>query len=100
MPSPASLVLVMRLVGFVALAYYLSIGRRPTLRGIAAFIVLTIGGLGFYEGFTLAVREDSRSRYGRVVPGVVDEMYESDGRGRTCTSGGHEGPRAGTSGFL
>jgi len=100
MPSAASLVLVVKLVAFVAIAYYLSLRKTPTLRGIIAFLIVMTGALGFYEGFTLAVREDTRARYGRVVPGVVVEMYQSDGHGRTNASGGREGPRAGTSGFL
>ena len=69
MPSAASLVLVVKLVAFVALAYYLSLRKTPTLRGIIAFLIMMTGALGFYEGFTLAVREDARARYGRVVPG-------------------------------
>ncbi len=100
LPSPASLVLVLRLVAFVALAYYLSLHRLPTLKGIIASILLMIGMLGAYEGFTRAVQEDSRSRYGRVVPGVVEEMYQSNGSGKTYTPAGREGPHAGTSGML
>src|SRR5262245_54581114 len=100
LPSPASLVLVIRLVAFVALAYYLSLHRLPTLKGIFAAILLMIGMLGAYDGFTRAAREDSRSRYGRVVAGVVVEMYQSNGAGRTYTPSGREGPHAGTSGLL
>jgi hypothetical protein len=100
LPSPTSLVLVIRLVGFVALAYYLSLHRLPTLRGIFAAFLLMIGMLGAYEGFVAAVHEDSRSRYGQVVPGVVVDMFQSNGEGRTYTPTGREGPHPGTSGFL
>ena len=100
MPSAAGLVYIVKLVAFVTFAYYLSIGRSPSMRGVATFVMLMIGALGMYEGFSLAVREESRLRYGHVVSGAVVDMYESDGSGRTYASNGRQGPHAGTSGYL
>ena len=100
MPSPAALIFVAKLVAFVALAYTLSLGRWPSLRGIAAFILLLVGAIGCYDGFTLAVREDARRRDGTVLPGVVVEKYTTDGRGHTYSTRGREGPHPGVSGFL
>lgn len=64
------------------------------LRGIVAFIVFMIGALGFYEGYILAAREDSRLRHGQVVSAVVMEKYEAAGR-YTSSSSGRRGPHSG-----
>src|SRR5262245_51821639 len=58
------------------------------------------GGLGLYEGFTVAVREDGRVRHGRVVSGVVVEKYQPVGGGHTITTRGKEGPWASSGGYL
>ncbi len=100
MPSPSGLVLVVQLIAFVVFAYVVSSGRFPGVRGVAAFVLLMIGLLGLYEGLTLAAREESRWRYGRVVSGVVVEKYRPDGTGHTIATTGRQGPHTGRSGFL
>jgi hypothetical protein len=99
MPSAAGLVVIVKLIAFVTFAYHIRVQRMPTLSGIVAFILFMIGALGFYEGFVLAVREDSRVRYGQVVSGVVMEKYQAAGR-YTSSSTGRRGPHSGGSGFL
>jgi hypothetical protein len=101
LPSAAGLVTLVKLAAFVVFAYYLtSTGRWPRVSNIVAFVLLMIAVVGFYEGFTLAVREEARLRYGQVIPGVITEMYRSDGHGRTYATTGHEGPSAGVGTYL
>lgn len=40
--------------------------------GAAALLLGIIGGLMLYDGFSLAVVEESRGRYGKVVPGLIE----------------------------
>lgn len=55
----------------VVVAYWLSIGKRFTVRGIVAYGLAVVGVLALFSGFDLAVTEEARARYGRVLPGVV-----------------------------
>ena len=82
MPSAALLVIFLLLAFLATRAYFLSTWGPP-MHKVFALIALTIGALGFCEGFLLAVREESRSRYGQVVPGFVVEKMVSDGGDRT-----------------
>ena len=100
LPSPQGLILLIKSAGFVVLAYYLSLRRFPSIRGMVAFMFLMTGGLGLYGGFVLAAREDGRLRHGRVVSGVVVEKYRPAGAGRTITTRGAEGPWAKSGGYL
>lgn len=43
--------------------------------GIAAVVLGILGALILYDGFRLAVLEESRSRYGKVVPGLVERRW-------------------------
>ena len=75
----ALLTLLAKLGAFVFVAYKIS-GRGPlTLRGAVTFALTAGGMLASFDGFTLAVREDTRARYGRVVVGVVVEKFSSTG---------------------
>ena len=71
--------LLVRLVAFVVVAYLLSSGGRITGRGIVAFALAAGGVMAFIDGSMLAVREESRARYGRVSSGVVVEKFSSSG---------------------
>src|SRR5512140_1601734 len=101
MPSPVGLIGIVQLINVVVFAYYVSTAHRfPPIRSIVAYLLLMTALLGYYEGFTLAAREDARLRYGHVVAGVVVEKYHTDGKGHTYTTSGREGPAAGRSGYL
>jgi hypothetical protein len=63
----------------VVVAYQLSSRGRITGRGIVAFGLAAGGVMAFLDGFTLAVTEESRARYGRVSSGVVVEKFSSSG---------------------
>lgn len=70
---------IVRLVAMVVVAYQLSSRGRITARGIVAFALAAGGVMAFLDGFTLAVTEESRARYGRVSSGVVVEKFSSSG---------------------
>ena len=70
---------IARLVAMVVVAYQLSSRGRITGRGIAAFGLAAGGVMAFLDGFTLAVMEESRARYGHVSSGVVVEKFSSSG---------------------
>jgi Protein of unknown function (DUF3592) len=71
--------LIARLVAMVVVAYQLSIRGRITGRGIVAFGLAAGGVMAFLDGFTLAVTEENRARYGHVSSGVVVEKFSSSG---------------------
>lgn len=99
-PSANGLVFLVELVAIITLAYIWSVRGMPSWRGIVAFLLLGIGTLGLYDGLSLAAREESRLRHGRVMPGVVVEKYRPDGRGRTIATSRRQRFYAGRSGFL
>ncbi len=68
---PSLVVVLAQLAMFVAATYYVSTRGFPTPRGVVALVLLLVGLGGCYQGFLLAVREDSRLRDGTVVAGVV-----------------------------
>ena len=68
---------IVRLVAMVVVAYQLSSRGRITVRGIVAFVIAAGGVMAFLDGFMLGVTEDSRTRNGRVLPGVVVEKFSS-----------------------
>jgi len=62
-----------------------------------------MGALALLDGFSTAVLEESRARYGQVVSGVVEERLSSTGESGTRTIGGSRrlgrGPTVRTTGF-
>jgi hypothetical protein len=70
-----------------------------SVRGLTLLLI----GMGLFavvDGFTLAVVEEDRSRYGQVVPGVVLERLSSSGEDGTRTIGRNGFPVAArTDGF-
>lgn len=85
--APVSIVaafsLLARLVGIVFVAYRVSSGGRITVRAMIAFALGAAGAMASIDGFVLAVKEEARSRDGRVTSGVVIERLSSTGRDRT-----------------
>ena len=91
-----SLFLLAKLVTTVWVAYRISSGSPFSLRGAATYALAVGGALAFFGGFSLAVQEDARARYGRVAPGVVVEKFSStgmDGSRRIGPSGGRDQAR-------
>jgi len=88
-----------------AMAYW--IFARPFRRysyGTGAALVLAgVGAMALLDGFSLAVIEESRARYGQVVSGVVEERLSTTGELGSRTIGGGRrlarGPTVRTSGF-
>jgi hypothetical protein len=68
-----------------------------------ALILAAAGAIALFDGFSTAVLEESRARYGQVVSGVVEERLSSTGESGTRTIGGRgtfrRGPTVRTSGF-
>jgi hypothetical protein len=75
----ALLTLLARLGTGVFAAYRISAGASFTLRGVAVWALAIAGVLALYDGGSLAVREETRMRYGRVFPGVVLSKMSSTG---------------------
>ena len=77
--------------------------RRYSSGTTAALILAGAGAIALFDGFSTAVLEESRARYGQVVSGVVDERLSSTGESGTRTIGGRgtfrRGPTVRTSGF-
>jgi Protein of unknown function (DUF3592) len=71
--------LIARLVAMVVIAYQLQSRGRISGRGIVAFGLAAGGVMAFVDGFTLAVTEESRARYGRMSSGAVVEKFSSSG---------------------
>jgi hypothetical protein len=63
----------------VFVAYRFRTGSGFTLRGAATYLLAIAGLLALFDGGPLAVLEEARVRYGRVVPGVVIEKLSSTG---------------------
>jgi hypothetical protein len=63
----------------IAIALAILLDLRPSQRrGLT--VLLSIAGLvTLLDGFSLAVREDGRANYGRVVSGVVTRKFTSEG---------------------
>jgi hypothetical protein len=73
--------------------------RPLTLRGLT-LLLIGVGLFAVVDGFTLAVVEEDRTRYGRVTSGVVVERLSSTGEEHTRTIGGKgRGVIVRTSGF-
>jgi hypothetical protein len=75
----ASLWTIASLVTAVVVAYRVSSKQRFTARGIASYACALAGAFALLAGFTLAVKEADRGRYGRVTSGVVVERLSSTG---------------------
>jgi hypothetical protein len=69
--------LVAKLAAGVFIAYKISTHGRLTLRGMATYVLVVLGVMACFDGFTLAYREDNRARYGRVTSGVILEKFSS-----------------------
>ena len=88
-----------------ALAYWFF--NRPFRRfgagGGATLLLAGAGAFAFFDGFSLAVLEESRARYGQVVSGVVEERLSTTGELGSRTIGGRNrfgrGPTVRTTGF-
>ena len=95
------LLVVLQIAGFAAIGYWILTRRRSrNFGGTAVLIVAGAGALAFFDGFSIAVLEESRARYGQVVSGVVEERLSSIGESGTRTIGGRGGrPTVRTSGF-
>lgn len=67
-------------VTLIAIAAFLSWIWTRKYNGAAdtlALVLWVVGGLILYDGFSLGVLEESRSRSGRVVPGLVERRWTS-----------------------
>lgn len=77
--------------------------RRYSYSGVGALALAGVGVLALIDGFSLAVIEESRARYGQVVSGVVEERLSTTGELGTRTIGGSRrygrGPTVRTTGF-
>jgi len=62
-----------------ALASWVWSTQRSDYRTLIAVILGVGGGVVFFDGFSLGVLEESRTRYGRVAPGVVENLRTSAG---------------------
>jgi hypothetical protein len=69
--------LVAKLAAGVFIAYKISTHGRLTLRGMATYVLVVLGVMACFDGFTLAYREENRARYGRVTSGVILEKFSS-----------------------
>jgi hypothetical protein len=71
--------LLLQIAGFAAItAWLFTRGHRSSYASMLAFVLGVVGGLIFVDGFRLAVLEEYRTRYGRVVTGVVEDLRSSD----------------------
>jgi len=103
--SEKVLLVAFQVSALAAIAYW--IFARPSRsvggRTIAALALAGAGVFALVDGFSLAVIEESRARYGVVVSGVVEERLSSAGELGTRTIGGRNrfgrGPTVRTSGF-
>jgi hypothetical protein len=71
--------LLAKLGAGVFVAYKISTRGRLTLPGMATYVLVVIGVMACFDGFTLAYREENRARYGRVTSGVILEKFSSTG---------------------
>jgi len=77
--------------------------RRYSSGAVATVALAGVGAFALIDGFSLAVVEESRARYGQVVTGVVEERLSTTGELGTRTIGGRRqygrGPTVRTTGF-
>jgi hypothetical protein len=69
--------LVLQIAGVAAIASWLW-RQYFSDRDVVALVLGIAGALVLYDGFSLAVREESRARYGQIGAGVVLGLYTSD----------------------
>jgi hypothetical protein len=75
----ALLGVVVPIAAFATFAGWLLKGHQRTSYEAFGLLVLSVAGvLGLIDGFTLAVLEENRSRYGHVVTGIVEDLGTSD----------------------
>jgi len=78
----------------------MSLRSRPLTLGGLSLLLIGVGLFAVADGFTLAVVEEDRTRYGRVMSGIVVERLSSTGEEGTRTMGGKgSGAIVLTSGF-
>jgi hypothetical protein len=71
---------LLQIVGFAAITAWVFTRRPRSSYGSMIAVGLAVGGgLVFFDGFRLGVLEESRTRYGRVVSGVVEDLRSSGG---------------------
>jgi hypothetical protein len=71
--------LLLNIAALAALIFWLWTRERSDLRSTIAAVLAVAGALVFFDGFRLAVLEESRARYGRVGSGVVEDLQSSVG---------------------
>lgn len=90
-------------VAAVAYGFFSRPFRRVGAGTGATLLFAGAGAFAFFDGFSLAVIEESRARYGQVVSGVVEERLSTTGELGTRTIGGRNrfgrGPTVRTTGF-
>jgi hypothetical protein len=69
--------LAFQLVGFAVLLSWLWTRQYRSYSATAALVVGILGAIMLYDGVTLGVLEESRSRYGKVMPGLVERRWTS-----------------------
>jgi hypothetical protein len=70
---------LLQIAGVAAIAAWMfTRPRRSSYSSLVAFGLGAAGALVFVDGFSLAVLEESRTRYGHVVSGVVEDLRSSD----------------------
>lgn len=60
-----------------AIALFMRRRQRYNYGSAMVLLLTAAGGYVFFDGFSLAVLEESRTRYGRVVSGIVQQMESS-----------------------
>jgi hypothetical protein len=91
------------IVAALAYAAFTRPFRRYSYGTTGALLLAAAGVIALIDGFSLAVIEESRARYGQVVSGVVEERLSTTGELGTRTIGGRRrfgrGPTVRTTGF-
>ena len=84
------LLVAFQVSGLAAIGYWILARpfRRYNHRGVGALALAGVGVFPLIDGFSLAVVEESRARYGQVVSGIVEERLSTTGELGTRTIGG------------
>jgi hypothetical protein len=70
---------LVQIAALAALTAWVWSRQRSNYASMIALVLAVGGGVVFCDGFRLGVLEESRMRYGRVVPGVVEDLRTSAG---------------------
>jgi len=99
------LLVAFQVAALAAIGYWIFArpSRRYSSGAVATLALAGVGAFALIDGFSLAVVEESRARYGQVVTGVVEERLSTTGELGTRTIGGRRqygrGPTVRTTGF-